>query len=149
MTRPNIARHADRGGAFLVYLIMFLSPFLVGAPMLVASGIAMARKGHADDLSRSHYDYQLRTMGKDILLEAVGGVCLWLGLFGGLAALAGEAPLHIMPQSFQPERMGWLSLALLAVWALCWAWAALSLFLTPAVGALRLARGRPAMRGRI
>jgi hypothetical protein len=88
-------------------------------------------------------------MGKDILLEIVGAICLWLALFGGLATLAGEAPGHIMPQGFDPDRMGLISLGLLAVWLICWAWAALSLFLTPALGALRLISGRPAMRGRV
>jgi uncharacterized membrane protein len=148
-SHPHIVRHADRGAALLVYAIMFVSPFLVGAPMLLASGIAFAKKGHADPVLRSHFNYQLSTMGKDILLEIVGAICLWLALFGGLATLAGEAPGHIMPQGFDPDRMGLISLALLATWLICWAWAALSLFLTPALGALRLMSGRPAMRGRI
>lgn len=149
MRTDEVMRHGDRGAAFLVYAIMFVSPFLVGAPMLLASGIALARKGSADPISRSHFNYQLSTMGKDILLEAVGAVCLWLAVFGGLATLAGEAPAHIMPRGFDPERMGLISLGLLLTWLLCWAWAALSLFLTPALGALRLMKGRPAMRGRI
>jgi uncharacterized membrane protein len=149
MTVRHVMTHSDRGAAFVVYLIMFVSPFLVGAPMLLASGIAFARKGSADALSRSHFDYQLRTMGKDVVLEIVGAVCLWLAVFGGVATLAGEAPAHIMPSGFDPTRMGLVSLGLLAVWLLCWAWAALSLFLTPALGALRLASGKPAMRGRI
>jgi uncharacterized membrane protein len=149
MHPQHVVRHADRGAAFLVYAIMFVSPFLVGTPMLLAAAIAFARKGHADPVLRSHFNYQLATMGKDIVLEIVGGICLWLALFGGLATLAGEAPGHLMPQGFDPERMGLISLCLVALWLLCWAWAALSLFLTPALGALRLARGRPAMRGRV
>lgn len=149
MSGRRVTVHSDRGAAFLVYLIMFVSPFMVGAPMLLATGIAMARKGSADDLSRSHFNYQINTMGKDIVLEIVGAICLWLAVFGGLATLAGEAPGHLMPTTFQPERMGLFSLGLLLVWLICWAWAALSLFLTPAVGALRLASGKPARRGRI
>ncbi len=145
----HVMKHGDRGAAFLVYAIMFVSPFLVGAPMLLATSIAFARKGSADPVSRSHFNYQLSTMGKDMLLELVGAICLWLAVFGGLATLAGEAPGHIMPQGFDPNRMGVVSLALLLTWLVCWAWAALSLFLTPALGAIRLASGRPAMRGRI
>lgn len=145
----HIPTHADRGAVFLVYLIMFVSPFLVGAPMLLATSIAFARKGSADELSRSHFNYQINTMGKDIVLEILGAICLWLAVFGGLATLAGEAPIHVMPASFQPERMGLISLGLLAVWAICWAWAAASLFLTPAIGAMRLASGKPARRRRI
>lgn len=148
-SHQHVMRHGDRGAALLVYAIMFVSPFLVGAPMLLATGIAFAKKGHADPLLRSHFNYQLSTMGKDILLEVIGAICLWLALFGGLATLAGEAPGHIMPQGFDPDRMGLISLGLLLTWLLCWAWAALSLFLTPAIGAMRLIRGRPAMRGRI
>lgn len=148
MRSQHIIHHGDRGAALLVYAIMFVSPFLVGAPMLLASAIAFARKGHADPVLRSHFNYQLSTMGKDILLEIVGAICLWLALFGGLATLAGEAP-GIMPKGFDPDRMGLISLGLLATWLLCWAWAALSLFLTPALGAIRLMSGRPAMRGRI
>jgi uncharacterized membrane protein len=149
MRSEHVMTHGDRGAAFLVYAIMFVSPLLVGAPMLLASTIALARKGSADPVSRSHFNYQLSTMGKDILLEIIGAVCLWMALFGGLATLAGEVPAHIMPQGFDPERMGMISLGLLATWLLCWAWAALSLFLTPAFGAIRLMSGRPAMRGRV
>jgi uncharacterized membrane protein len=149
MAVRHVTTHADRGAAFLVYVIMFISPFMVGAPMLLASSIAMARRGSADPVSASHFNYQLSTMGKDVLLEAIGAVCLWLAAFGGLATLAGEAPIHVMPQSFNPMNMGLISLGLLLTWLLCWAWAALSLFLTPAFGALRLASGKPAMRRRI
>lgn len=145
----HVPTHADRSAVFLVYLIMFVSPFLVGAPMLLATSIAFARKGSADALSASHFNYQLATMGKDIVLEIVGAICLWLAVFGGLATLAGEAPIHVMPQGFDPARAGLLSLGLLAVWLLCWGWAAASLFLTPALGAMRLASGKPARRGRI
>jgi uncharacterized membrane protein len=145
----QVIHHGHRGAAFLVYAIMFVSPFLVGAPMLLASAIAFAQKGHADPVLRSHFNYQLSTMGKDILLEIIGAICLWMALFGGLATLAGEAPGHFMPQGFDPDRMGLISLGLLLTWLLCWAWAALSLFLTPALGAIRLASGRPAMRGRV
>lgn len=145
----HVPARADRGAVFLVYLIMFVSPFLVGAPMLLATSIAFARRGSADALSASHFNYQLSTMGKDIVLEVVGAICLWLGMFGGLATLAGEAPGHIMPQGFDPERMGYISLGLIAVWLICWAWAFLSLFLTPAIGALRLMSGKPALRKRV
>lgn len=145
----HVPAHADRGAVFLVYLIMFVSPFLVGAPMLLATSIAFARRGSADALSASHFNYQLSTMGKDIVLEIVGAICLWLALFGGLATLAGEVPGHYMPQGFDPARMGMFTLALLALWVICWAWAALSLFLTPAIGAIRLLHGRPALRGRL
>ena len=149
MSVRHVMTHSDRGAALLVYVIMFVSPFMVGAPMLLASSIALMRKGSADPISRSHFEYQLSTMGKDALLEALGAVCLWLAAFGGIATLAGEAPIHLMPTGFDPERMGLVSLGLLLVWLICWAWAALSLFLTPAFGALRLASGRPALRARI
>jgi uncharacterized membrane protein len=149
MRSEHIVRHGDRGAALLVYAIMFVSPFLVGAPMLLASTIALARRGGADPVLNSHFNYQLATMGKDIALEVIGAICLWLGMFGGLATLAGEAPGHIMPQGFDPERMGMISLGLIAIWLICWAWAFLSLFLTPAVGALRLMNGKPALRRRL
>mgnify|MGYP001553599301 CR=1 FL=1 len=81
----HVPTHADRGAVLLVYLIMFVSPFLVGAPMLLATSIAFARRGSADEISRSHFNYQLSTMGKDIVLEVVGAICLWLAVFGRAA----------------------------------------------------------------
>ena len=142
----RIVRPGDRGAAFIGYGLMFFAPFMAGAPVLVAAGIAFAHRGSDDPIARSHVRNQLRTIGQDLVLAVIGFLCGWAALLGGILEI-----LHLGVQAAQSEPVRFaipavavVSLAL--AWAVCWIIAVISLFVTPAIGAIRLASGRPARK---
>ncbi len=146
--RDTVLRPADRDAAFLAYGLMFLAPFLAGAPILAAAGVAFAPRNSDDAVARSHLRGQLRTIVQDLLLAAVGFVCGWAALLGGVLEVLN---VGVSVSQAEPVRLAMpaaVVLGLAAVWAICWLIAVISLFLTPALGALRLASGRPAGKGR-
>ena len=50
----------DRILATLLYALLFLTPFFLGFPALLAVVAAYVRRPHADALARTHYDFQIR-----------------------------------------------------------------------------------------
>ena len=62
-----------------------------------------------------------------------------------------HGPLHVGVQAAQSEPVSVAMptaavIALALAWAVCWIIAVISLFVTPAIGAIRLASGRPARK---
>jgi uncharacterized membrane protein len=54
------ASNDDRILATLLYALLFLTPFFMGFPALLAVVAAYVRRPHADALARSHYGFQIR-----------------------------------------------------------------------------------------
>jgi uncharacterized membrane protein len=50
----------DRILATLLYALLFLTPFFMGLPALVAVVAAYVRRPHADALARTHYGFQIK-----------------------------------------------------------------------------------------
>ena len=73
----------DRGVALTAYGLLFISPFMLGAPALAGMGMAYAHRDDAHSLMRSHYRFQIRIFWTTLLCMVLG-VALALGA-GGLA----------------------------------------------------------------
>lgn len=85
----------DRGVALTAYGLLFISPFMLGAPALAGFGMAYAHRDEAHSLMRSHYRFQMRIFWTTLLCMVLG-VALTLGA-GGLALGAGY---HWVRQTF-------------------------------------------------
>lgn len=73
----------DRGVALTVYVLMFISPFMLGAPALAGFGMAFAHREDPHTVIRSHYRFQMRLFWT-VIICLVLGAALTLGA-GGLA----------------------------------------------------------------
>jgi len=69
--------------AFVVYGLMFVSPFLWGFTGLVGVVIAYVRRGSAAPLERSHYAFQVRMFWIAMLIVALAAIGFLVG-FGYL-----------------------------------------------------------------
>ncbi len=85
----------DRGVALAAYGLLFLSPFMLGAPALAGMGMAYAHKNDAHSLMRSHYRFQIRIFWITVVCLVIG-FALAIGA-GGLAIGAGY---HFLRQTF-------------------------------------------------
>jgi len=85
----------DRGVALTAYGLLFISPFMLGAPAIAGLGMAYAHKDDAHSLMRSHYRFQIRIFWTTLICLVLG-VALALG--GGGLALG--ALYHFLRQSF-------------------------------------------------
>ena len=85
----------DRGVALTAYGLLFISPFMLGAPALAGMGMAYAHKNDAHSLMRSHYRFQIRIFWTTVVCLVIG-LALAIGA-GGLAIGAGY---HFLRQTF-------------------------------------------------
>jgi uncharacterized membrane protein len=85
----------DRGVALTAYGLLFISPFMLGAPALAGMGMAYAHRDDAHSLMRSHYRFQIRIFWTTLL-------CLVLGvaLAFGAGGLALGSLYHFLRESF-------------------------------------------------
>jgi len=90
---PFMARF-DRGVALTAYGLLFISPFMFGAPALAGVGLAYAHKNDAHSLMRSHYRFQLRIFWTTVVCLVIG-FALAIGA-GGFAIGAGY---HLLRQA--------------------------------------------------
>lgn len=77
----------DRGVALTAYGLLFISPFMLGAPALAAFGMAFVHRDEAHSTIRSHYRFQMRIFWTTVICMVLG-VALAVGA-GGLAIGAG------------------------------------------------------------
>ena len=77
----------DRGVALTAYGLLFISPFMLGAPALAAFGMAFAHRDEAHSTIRSHYRFQMRIFWTTVICMVLG-IALAVGA-GGLAIGAG------------------------------------------------------------
>jgi uncharacterized membrane protein len=85
----------DRGVALTAYGLLFISPFMLGAPALAGMGMAFAHRDDAHSLIRSHYRFQIRIFWTTVVCVVIGAA-LAVGA-GGLAIGAGY---HFLRQAF-------------------------------------------------
>ncbi len=148
MTRtPASASHpAERLTALVNYVLLFIAPFTLGALGLAAIGVAYARRGYADPVTRTHYDFQIRRYWMDLVLVGLGFICgagaLAAG-FGaaieeGMAAMGVRIPVH-----YDAVHIGAGAIFLLVAWLVLWAIGLIGLLLGSIYGAVRLASGQP------
>jgi hypothetical protein len=84
----------DRGVGLAAYGLLFVSPFMLGAPAIAGLGLAYAHKDDAHSLMRSHYRFQIRIFWTTLVCLVIG-VALAVG--GGGLALGGL--YHLVRQS--------------------------------------------------
>lgn len=148
-TPTNRAHPAERLAAMTSYALMILAPFTLATLGLVAVAIGYARRGHADPITRTHYDHQIRRFWLDLMMMGLGFICGSGALAAGFGAvLAGvlDGMGVRLPWHYDPVHIGLGAIALLVAWILLWAWGFLGLLLGSIVGAMRLAAGLPAGR---
>ena len=148
MTRtPASATHpGERLAALINYGLLVVAPFTLNALGLVAVGFAYARRGSADPVTRTHYDFQIRRYWMDLVLVGLGFVfaagALTAGfgaaIEGGMAALGVSIPVH-----YDAAHIGVGAIFLLVCWLVLWAMGLLGLLLGSIHGALRLVSGQP------
>jgi uncharacterized membrane protein len=142
---------AERLAALVNYGLLIAAPFTLNSLGLLAMFIAYTRRGSADPVARSHFDFQIRRYWMDLLLVALGFVCaagalaagFGAAIEGGMAAFGVGLPVH-----YDAVHIGLGAVVLLVLWAVLWAIGLLGLLFGSIYGALRLASGRPAGKRR-
>ena len=71
----------DRGVALTAYGLLFISPFMLGAPALAGFAMAFTHKDDAHSLMRSHYRFQIRIFWTTVVCLVIG-VALAVGAGG-------------------------------------------------------------------
>ena len=148
MTRPpaSAIHPAERLAVLVNYGLLMVAPFTLNILGLGAVMVAYARRGYADPLTRSHYDFQIRRYWMDLVLVGLGFVCgagalaagFGAAIEGGMAAFGVRMPVH-----YDAVHIGAGAIFLLVVWLVLWAMGLLGLLLGSIYGALRLASGQP------
>ena len=144
-------RPAERLAALINYGLLIVAPFTLGSLGLLAMCIAYLRRGSADPIARSHFDFQIRRYWMDLLLVGLGFVCasgalaagFGAAIEGGMAAFGVRLPVH-----YDPVHIGIGAIFLLVLWLGLWAFGFVGLLLGSLFGALRLASGLPAGKTR-
>ena len=62
----------DRGVALTAYGLLFISPFMLGAPALAGFGMAFTHKDDAHSLMRSHNRFQIRIFWTTVVCLVIG-----------------------------------------------------------------------------
>ncbi len=139
----------DRGVALTAYGLLFVSPFMLGAPALAGLGMAFAHRQDSHSLMRSHYRFQIRIFWTTVVCLVIG-IALALGAgglaFGGLYSFVREnAPTLALPAmalihgANVAEEENWLLIA-----ALLFVFGAIAyLMASTAYGFIKLVVGRP------
>ena len=148
MTRTPISSShpAERLAALVNYGLLIIAPFTLGVLGLAAVMVAYARRGHADPVTRTHYDFQIRRYWMDLVLVGLGFICgsgalaagFGAAIEGGMAAMGVRFPVH-----YDAVHIGAGAIFLLVAWLVLWAMGLLGLLFGSLFGALRLASGRP------
>ncbi len=141
---------AERLAAMVNYGLLIAAPFTLNSLGILAMFIAYLRRGSADPVARSHFDFQIRRYWTDLLLVVLGFLCaagalaagFGAGIGGGLAAFGVDVPRGDLMHA------GLVGMVLLVMWGVLWAMGLLGLLFGSIFGALRLASGRPAGRTR-
>jgi uncharacterized membrane protein len=141
---------AERLAALVNYGLLIVAPFTLNSLGLLAMFIAYTRRGSADPVARSHFDFQIRRYWTDLLLVALGFVCAAGAIAAGLGAGIGGAlsAFGVGVAGGDVVHVGVIGIVLLVLWGLFWAMGLLGLLFGSLFGALRLASGRPAGRTR-
>ena len=148
MTRtPVSASHpAERLAALINYGLLIVAPFTLNVLGLAAVFFAYMRRGNADPVARSHYDFQIRRYWMDLVLVGLGFICG----SGALAAGFGAAIEGVMagfgvrfPVHYDAVHIGVGAIGLLIAWLVLWGMGLLGLLFGSIHGAMRLVSGLP------
>lgn len=85
----------DRGVALTAYGLLFISPFMFGAPALAGMGMAFAHRDDPHSITRSHYRFQLRIFWTTVVCMVLGAA---LAIGGG--GIAVGSAYHWLGQTF-------------------------------------------------
>ncbi len=145
---PAITIHpAERLAALVNYGLLIVAPFTLNSLGLLAMLIAYLRRGSADPVARSHFDFQIRRYWMDLVLVGLGFICASGALAAGFgAAIEGSmAAFGVrLPMHYDAVHIGLGAVVLLILWLALWAMGFLGLMLGSIFGAVRLASGLPA-----
>jgi len=142
---------AERLAALVNYGLLIAAPFTLNSLGLLAMFIAYTRRGSADPVARSHFDFQIRRYWMDLLLVGLGFVCAAGALAAGFGAgiegtMAGFGVA--LPVRYDAVHIGVGAIVLFVLWLALWAMGLLGLLFGSIYGALRLASGLPAGKTR-
>lgn len=137
----------ERMAAMTNYALMIVAPFTLNLLGLLAVAIGYARRGHADPITRTHYDHQIRRFWLDLMMVGLGFICGSGALAAGFGAVFGDVLQSIgvkLPWSYDPVHIGLGAIGLFVAWLFLWAWGLGGLLIGSVIGAMRLASGLPA-----
>ena len=142
---------AERLAALVNYGLLIAAPFTLNSLGLLAMCIAYSRRGSADPVARSHFDFQIRRYWMDLVMVVLGFICAGGALAAGFGAAIEEglaASGVRLPMHYDPGHIGLGAIVLLVLWIGFWAYGLLGLLFGSLFGAVRLASGRPAGKRR-
>ena len=129
------------------YGLLIAAPFTLGLLAFLAVLIAYWRRGAADAFVRSHYQRQIRSFWIDLIVVALGVACAVGALATGVGAvLFGLSEPTTTTPGTLPATLGAVALALVCGALLLRGVG--GLVVGSALGAIRLASGRPARKTR-
>jgi uncharacterized membrane protein len=137
---------AERLAALVNYGLLIVAPFTLNSLGLLAMLIAYSRRGSADPVAKSHFDFQIRRYWMDLTMVALGFICasgalaagFGAAIEGAMAAFGVQLPVH-----YDVVHIGLGAIVLLVLWIVLWLMGLLGLLLGSLFGALRLATGMP------
>lgn len=145
------ASNDDRILATLLYALLFLTPFFLGFPALLAVVAAYVRRPNADAVARSHYAFQIRVFWIAAAILALATVAALVGggvlithfldvhFRGGAGWDAWDASFTDAPDA----RLNLAALVILAISALAILGDMVWLMLAAVFGVARLLSGEP------
>ena len=137
---------AERIAVLANYGLLIVAPFTLNVLGLAAVFFAYARRGYADPVARSHYDYQVRRYWMDLVLVGLGFIFASGALAAGFGAAIEGAMASFgvrFPVHYDAVHIGVGAIVLLVGWLVLWAMGLLGLLFGSIYGALRLASGLP------
>lgn len=139
----------DRNLAFVVYGLLFASPFVFGLTALIAVVIAYVRKREAEPVVATHYRYQIRTFWVAFAFSMIAAVALMVGV-GFLIVDLIRLILSNVPQdaweavALQVEpRFPVVTFVGLIVFLCAYVASSLWAIVASIIGAIRLGAGKP------
>lgn len=151
MRRVASGRDGDaaREPALIGYGLLLAAIFFFGATALVAVVIAYSKRGAASPLLRSHYDFQVRIFWTAFFLALVSGAAGLAGVIAGLGELMAATSVSVLAedQGVQVDMSHMtLNRPVLALFGTAMLFGVAGVFwliVTPTLGFIRLASGRP------
>ena len=138
--------HAERLAALINYGLLVVAPFTLNSLGLLAMTIAHSRRGSADPVAKSHFDFQIRRYWMDLVLVGLGFAFAGGALAAGFGAVieSGMSAFGVaLPVHYNAGHVGAGAVILLVLWILTWAFGLLGLLFSSIYGALRLVSGLP------
>jgi uncharacterized membrane protein len=85
----------DKGLALLSYGLLFISPFGIGVPAMASLALAMAHRGDAHPVTRSHYRFQGQVFWTAAALLVIGVALIVVGGGVEMTSVLGFVQEHL------------------------------------------------------